>query len=64
MELEILMGSLRKVLKLKGVSFVQLAQMLEISDRTLSDVFSGQGLSVERLLKICDHIGVTPLELF
>ena len=57
------MEGLRKTLKLKGVSFAKLAQALEISERSLSRVFSGHGLTVERLFNICDIIDVTLAEL-
>ena len=59
MEPQVLIDALKKSLKLKGITYSQLAEMLDISEATVQRVFSIGAFSLDRFLKICDLIDLS-----
>ena len=59
MEPQVLIDALKKSLKLRGITYSQLAEMLDISEATVQRIFSINAFSLERFLKICDLIDLS-----
>ena len=59
MEYQGLINTLKKALKLKGITYPKLAKMLDISEATIGRNFSEGNFSLKRFIKICSLIGVS-----
>lgn len=59
MEHQILIDALKKALKIRKVTYTQLAEMLEISEGSVQRVFSEGTFSLERFVKICGLIDLS-----
>lgn len=57
MEHQVLINSLKKALKLKGITYPKLAEMLEISEGSVGRIFSEGTFTLERFVRICNLIG-------
>jgi DNA-binding MarR family transcriptional regulator len=64
MESKFMVESLKKALKLKGITYGKLAQMLEISETSVKRVFSEGTFTLDRFIKICNLIGLSYQDLF
>lgn len=58
-----LVNTLRIVLKERGITYRELAVRLGVSEATIKRTFSRASFSLQRLLEICDHAGLTLAEL-
>lgn len=56
--------ALKRHLKLKGVTYAELADALNISEASVKRVFAEQKFTLERLEQICQHIDLSLTELF
>lgn len=63
MEYQSLINSLKKALKLKGITYPKLAQMLGMSEATVGRNFSEGNFSLKRFMEICSLIGISIEEL-
>lgn len=59
MEYQGLISTLKKALKLKGITYPKLAKMLEMSEATIGRNFSEGNFSLKRFMKICSLIGIS-----
>lgn len=55
--------SLKKVLKAKKITYKNLADSLELAESTLKRIFAIEDCSIEKLMKICDIIDISFLDL-
>jgi len=62
-EAELLLSTLKKRLKVQGLSYRELASKLGVSEASVKRVFSTQRLSLDRLLQISTVLGLTLAEL-
>jgi transcriptional regulator with XRE-family HTH domain len=58
-----LFRTLREVLKSKGYTYARLARELGVSEVTIKRVFAARSCSLERLMAICERVGVSFLEV-
>lgn len=58
-----LINALKKYLKLKGITYLQLGEMLEISEKSVQRIFSDGTFTLERFVKVCEIVGLTVGEL-
>jgi transcriptional regulator with XRE-family HTH domain len=63
MDHQLLVGTLKKALKLKGITYQKLAKLLDISETTVGRIFSEGTFTLERFLKILEVIGIPLQEL-
>lgn len=56
METQVLVSALKKALKLKGINYQQLGEMLGITERSITRTFGEGTITVSRLLKILEII--------
>jgi len=62
MEIQIVVNTLKRALKSKGINYAQLAEVLGITERSVIRTLSEGSISVERLLSICDLMGVSLID--
>lgn len=60
---KMLIGNLKALLKLRGVTYRDLARRLDLSEPTIKRDLSRGGFSLERLDQICDAVGIGLEEL-
>ncbi len=58
MESQVVINILKRVLKSKGLNYGDLAQMLGISRDSVKRIFSQGTITLDRLIKICNHLEV------
>ena len=63
MEIGIYIKALKKALKLKGYNYAKLGEHLGLSERSVARILLEETISFERVLKICNIIGITLTEL-
>lgn len=59
----LLLQTLKKVLKQRGVTYQELAQAINISETTVKRVFSDKHITLERLEKMCQVIDMELIDL-
>ena len=55
----LLLEQLKRTLRLKGWNYSRLAGTLGVSEPTIKRIFTGANCSIQRLMKICDAVGVS-----
>jgi transcriptional regulator with XRE-family HTH domain len=58
-ETELVFESLKKIMKSKGFTYKSLAQELQVAESTLKRIFSQKNCSLDKLMSICDVVGVS-----
>lgn len=58
-----LIATIKQRLKAAGLTYRDVAQALDLSEPSVKRLFAGGSLSVERLIQICNLLGVTMVEL-
>ena len=60
---KLLLDSIKQVLKIRGITYRELAQRMQISEASVKRLFSKRTVSLERLEEICDIVDLDFLEL-
>ncbi|ASL47569.1 hypothetical protein bAD24_III09245 [Burkholderia sp. AD24] len=58
-----LIATIKQQLKAAGLTYRHVALALDLSEPSVKRLFGGESLSVDRLVQICDLLGVTLIEL-
>lgn len=61
---EKLVSSLKSALRVKGITYKDLAKSLSLSEASIKRIFSDGSFSLDRFLEICEVAGVSPESLF
>ncbi|MFC3106601.1 helix-turn-helix domain-containing protein [Undibacterium arcticum] len=62
-QLPLLVASLKRLLRARGIGYREIAQTLAVSEPTIKRWFAGQGITVERLEDLCTFADVSLIEL-
>lgn len=62
-QLPLLVASLKRLLRARGIAYREIAQTLAVSEPTLKRWFAGKGITVERLEDLCAFADVSLIEL-
>jgi len=62
-QLPLLVASLKRLLRARGIGYREIAQTLAVSEPTIKRWFAGQGITVERLEDLCAFADVSLIEL-
>jgi len=58
-ELKQLLHALKKIIKLRGLTYSKLARKLSVSEVTMKRFFASSDVSLSRLIQICDVLGLS-----
>ncbi|MGH8808819.1 MAG: helix-turn-helix domain-containing protein, partial [Noviherbaspirillum sp.] len=62
-QLPLLVNSLKRLLRARGIGYREIAQTLAVSEPTIKRWFAGKGITVERLEDLCAFADVSLIEL-
>ncbi|RJF92563.1 helix-turn-helix domain-containing protein [Noviherbaspirillum saxi] len=62
-QLPLLVNSLRRLLRARGIGYRDIARTLAVSEPTIKRWFAGKGITVERLEDLCAFVDVSLIEL-
>lgn len=58
-EVELILSTLRRILKKKNMTYAVIAQEIGVTEVTIKRFFTGDDVSLKRLLQICDAVDMT-----
>jgi len=62
-EITTLVMALKKCLKEQHITYRDLAKSLDVSEPSIKRIFASQAFTLERVVQICDVLGITLTEL-
>ena len=58
-----LVDALKRVLKLKGITYADLAKAIDLSEASIKRIFADRSFTIKRLEQICQHLDISIYEL-